>query len=152
MNILPATDVPVNADLDPPRSTSVTSSLDPYYFTTLSHDNSPVNLSGGASPERDFILRDRDGLVGLGELQTPRWTKAPDFLKDIHNDIDDASFTQGHTDRGSVDDRDSPWTIEAVDGELEDAAGTNVRILFFFLVFNAKKVFVDRSLMAPVFP
>lgn len=115
----------VEAEGDIPRSTSATSSLDPYYFTNVSRNDSPVHTTEEGDSVRDSILRDRNGLVGLGELQTPRWSKTANFLKDIHDeaaDDDDDDILRRHTNRPASDnDRDSPWTIEAVDGEPEEA-------------------------------
>lgn len=122
-----------------PRSTSATSSLDPYYFTIPSHNGSPVpplpvdvGKQGTRSPQepstpaRDPALIDRNDLVGVGELRTPRWPKLPSseeslshFATGIHvggksNDV------SGRDESDEDNDRDSPWTIEAVDGEQDD--------------------------------
>lgn len=83
----------VDSEFDPislSRSTSATSSLDPYYFGASESPAPPLPLP--ATPARDI---DRRGLVGVGELTTPRWTR---------------------TDN-EEEEPDSPWTIEAVDGE-----------------------------------
>ena len=126
-------DTITETDRDAPRSTSATSSLDPYYFTNLSRDESPALVTEEGTPSRESILRDRRGLVGLGELQTPRWTEAPSFLKDKYDEAaDDDSEVVLHR-RASIsasdDDRDSPWTIEAIDGELEEAVHVSYHML-----------------------
>jgi dual specificity tyrosine-phosphorylation-regulated kinase 2/3/4 len=80
------------------RPVSASDALDPYYFI---HDPSPVPPLPSADPHtpaRDPGSIDRRGLVGVGELATPRWPR-----DDPHQ-----------VDR---DENDSPWTIEAIDGE-----------------------------------
>ena len=109
------------------------SGLDPYYFGLQSPSDSPVPPLPISTPEhrlafepvtpaRDPAAIDRRGLVGVGELATPRWTRAteytgqddPDARPEVEKDdceevlIDDAE---------EEDEPDSPWTIEAVDGE-----------------------------------
>ncbi|KAL4074596.1 hypothetical protein V8B97DRAFT_1868854 [Scleroderma yunnanense] len=82
-------------DDDDTRPASATSSLDPYYF------------GAGDSP-------DRRGLVGLGELATPRRQSQVD-------DTDDVVVVS--------DPPDSPWTIEAVDGEDDELEVNPTRTL-----------------------
>ncbi|KAJ7490045.1 hypothetical protein B0H11DRAFT_1051727 [Mycena galericulata] len=128
-------------DLEPeyslPRSASATSSLDPYYFGLsdspvpplptgalhLSTTPDQLQPNDPVTPARDPAMIDRRGLVGVGELTTPRWTRAG------HNKEDTVtpglvSLGEGFEDGGPGEDRpdapDSPWTIEAVDGEMSD--------------------------------
>ena len=68
------------------------------------------------TPARDPASIDRRGLVGVGELATPRWTRAPrvddgEDRVDLTLNDDDGDYEQ--------EDPDSPWTIEARDGETE---------------------------------
>lgn len=129
-----------------PRSASATSSLDPYYFGVSTPSDSP-DLSSSpmpmppppslktpelgpfkdpVTPHRDPTAIDRRGLVGVGELTTPRWVRGHDrrdevdvnqqFVEEEEEEIDD------DMDEDKVPDLpDSPWTIEAIDGELDDA-------------------------------
>lgn len=75
------------------------SPLDPYYFGLQSPALSPLPPlppPPDIPPSTpDLPPLDRRTLVGVGELTTPRWDREPDVP-------------------------DSPWTIEAVDGELSD--------------------------------
>ncbi|KAI9569102.1 hypothetical protein HD554DRAFT_2204797 [Boletus coccyginus] len=121
----------------PARPPSATSSLDPYYFGTQS--DSPAMLSvtpetrthsdsSPLTPARDPANIDRQGLVGVGELATPRWGR---LLQRPHenpgDDGDSPPDVLCEEDSAEVvapdhehDGPDSPWTIEAVDGELDD--------------------------------
>ena len=68
------------------------------------------------TPARDPASIDRRGLVGVGELATPRWTRAPR----VDDDEDPADLTVNNDDGDyEQEDPDSPWTIEARDGEIE---------------------------------
>ncbi|KAF9653025.1 hypothetical protein BDM02DRAFT_3159849, partial [Thelephora ganbajun] len=112
----------------PPRSASASSSLDPYYFTAHTPELSPAihlaprtpemrhNVTEPVTPARDPASIDRRGLVGVGELATPRWTRAPRV-----DDGDQVDLTLNN-DNGDYEqeDSDSPWTIEAQDGETEN--------------------------------
>ena len=68
------------------------------------------------TPARDPASIDRRGLVGVGELATPQWTRG--LRADDDEDQVDLAL---HNDDGDYDreDPDSPWTIEARDGEIE---------------------------------
>jgi dual specificity tyrosine-phosphorylation-regulated kinase 2/3/4 len=79
------------------------------------------------TPVRDPANIDRKGLVGVGELSTPRWGK---MLRHTHGDDTEVQDEQIHgedvleedatefiIDEAEKDGPDSPWTIEAVDGE-----------------------------------
>lgn len=141
-----------------PRSVSATSSLDPYYFGVRTPSESPVPPSTAMPPPRRFAPKtpdngafappvtpgkdpasiDRRGLVGVGELATPRWARGErrdeaggdeqaDELDEEDDDDDD--LLVGIADEGAeekdeqdepVDLPDSPWTIEAIDGEGEE--------------------------------
>ncbi|KAI6043104.1 hypothetical protein EDC04DRAFT_3138697 [Pisolithus marmoratus] len=111
------------------RPASATSSLDPYYFGAQTPSDSPPRISPGThtplTPARDI---DRKGLVGVGELATPHWDKIhrpstrqsnPSQDDDHHppclREEDSASLTALENDAP-----DSPWTIEAMDGESDD--------------------------------
>ena len=68
------------------------------------------------TPVRDPASIDRRGLVGVGELATPRWTRAPR----VDDDDDQADLTLNNDTRDyEQEDPDSPWTIEARDGDPE---------------------------------
>jgi dual specificity tyrosine-phosphorylation-regulated kinase 2/3/4 len=119
------------------RSTSATSSLDPYYFGVRSPADSPPPLPDTShfradseirhynppvTPARDPAAIDRRGLVGVGELTTPRWTKVERYggafavgEDELEEDEDDGMDVVIPVEE--KDAPDSPWTIEAVDGE-----------------------------------
>ncbi|KAG6841209.1 hypothetical protein C0991_000871 [Blastosporella zonata] len=120
------------------RSTSVTSTLDPYYFGIRSPTDSPVPplptapMGLSITPEQRYIIEpvtpardpaaiDRRGLVGVGELATPRWTRAetqqiaPPPMPETPEEIEEYEVVV--PDNSEEDAPDSPWTIEAVDGE-----------------------------------
>lgn len=137
-----------------PRSTSATSSLDPYYFTVPSSTVSPIPPlpesdsnsdfdsripSAPFTPARDPASIDRNGLVGVGELHTPRWAKvtAPRSGEDGEREGGDGERSKSPFFEFEVrsapddDDRGSPWTIEAVDGEGEGDDAVEVRCVLF---------------------
>ncbi|KAG6816950.1 hypothetical protein H0H87_001465 [Tephrocybe sp. NHM501043] len=120
------------------RSTSVTSTLDPYYFGIRSPTDSPVpplptapvglsttpehrNIIEPVTPARDPAAIDRRGLVGVGELTTPRWTRAetqeinPPPVLETPKEVEEYEVVV--PEAAEEDLPDSPWTIEAVDGE-----------------------------------
>ncbi|KAJ7349385.1 hypothetical protein DFH08DRAFT_865265 [Mycena albidolilacea] len=121
----------------PPRSASATSSLDPYYFglsdspvpplptatTYLSTTPDQLHSSDPVTPARDPAMIDRRGLVGVGELTTPRWTRAAHNKEDTITPVL-ASLGESFEDLPPEDEHpdapDSPWTIEAVDGEMSE--------------------------------
>jgi dual specificity tyrosine-phosphorylation-regulated kinase 2/3/4 len=135
-------------DLSISRSASTTSSLDPYYFGIRSPSDSPVpplptglvHISSTpeqrpaqdpVTPAKDPATIDRRGLVGVGELMTPRWTRT-----EHNSDVETPSNTEenGEFDvlvsEGTHDDApDSPWTIEAVDSEMSDKEEEEVGLL-----------------------
>lgn len=129
----------------PSRSGSVSSSLDPYYFGIQTPAGSPAqqfpepgfppmtpetrNPNEPVTPGRDPANIDRMGLVGVGELATPRWGKIQRHTHDedtdahneeIHGDVLEEDATELVIDEVDKDGPDSPWTIEAVDGESDD--------------------------------
>lgn len=132
------------ADIEGPRSPSATSSLDPYYFSVQSPSDSPVpalpvSHSMPKTPEmrtphepvtpgRDPAAIDRRGLVGVGELATPRWIRGPRRDEvEIDEQLDEVEEESSQLEEGVVivdepdqDLPDSPWTIEAIDGEPEE--------------------------------
>jgi len=120
------------------RSTSATSSLDPYYFGLQSESESPMPplppaplylsttpdhppLHEPVTPMRNPAAIDRRGLVGVGELATPRWAR-----EDSSHELESASDIEGYdvvvpnNPEDEEDQPDSPWTIEAIDGESSD--------------------------------
>ncbi|KAJ6500330.1 hypothetical protein C8R45DRAFT_977294 [Mycena sanguinolenta] len=117
----------------PPRSASATSSLDPYYFGLSDSPvpplpTAPMNLSttpdqlhrsDPVTPARDPALIDRRGLVGVGELTTPRWTRSHSKEDTITPVLASLGETFENEDE-RPDAPDSPWTIEAVDGEMSE--------------------------------
>jgi len=129
------------------RSASATSSLDPYYFGIHSESDDPIpllpNLYLSATPDYSRIHEpatpankiDRRGLVGVGELATPRWARRDNRSTDEYDLSTTDAEAEGYDvivpEMVEADQPDSPWTIEAVDGELserEDVRG----VIFFF--------------------
>lgn len=127
----PSAFFPADPDDSLPRSPSASDALDPYYFGLQSPALSPLpplppppdfpasspDLSPGPDPRtpaRDPAAIDRRALVGVGELTSPRWANHDQYDQQPGNfDIDMARNQE-------PDVPDSPWTIEAVDGELSD--------------------------------
>ena len=116
----------------PSRSASVASALDSYYFGIGSPSESPVPPASSASthlsvtPDHPFLSEpqtparniDRRGLVGVGELATPRWSRGDNSYYQVTPE--EAENYQPNTPAGQeerADAPDSPWTIEAIDGE-----------------------------------
>lgn len=144
----------VDADQDSlSRPPSSTSSLDPYYFGgAQSPSDSPAqepmlpsitpetrihnHPSSPVTPARDPANIDRNSLVGVGELATPRWGKLMRRAQENPGDDDDNALRiLQEEDNAEVvvpnvepEGPDSPWTIEAVDGELDD----DDQVGFFF--------------------
>ncbi|KZT69063.1 hypothetical protein DAEQUDRAFT_302437 [Daedalea quercina L-15889] len=134
----------LETDTEGPRSPSATSSLDPYYFSVQSPSESPVpslpvshslpktpemrTPREPVTPGRDPAAIDRRGLVGVGELATPRWVRGPRRDEvEIDEQLDEVEEEPSHVEDGIVmvdevdnDLPDSPWTIEAIDGETEE--------------------------------
>lgn len=82
-------------------------------------------LHDPVTPGKDPASIDRRGLVGVGELATPRWTRSE---RQHHHEVDvDERVDEVEEEDDSVqvpasgeyekDMPDSPWTIEAIDGE-----------------------------------
>ncbi|KAF9001996.1 hypothetical protein BDQ17DRAFT_1281080 [Cyathus striatus] len=141
-------------DVSQSRPSSATSSLDPYYFGIQSPSDSPVpplptqpsglnttpdhnQTNEPVTPARNPAAIDRRGLVGVGELATPRWAlsdKASDS-EQMGQLPDTESYHPASPQEGDYDLPDSPWTIEAVDGEssgkeeISDAKPEPVRTL-----------------------
>ncbi|KAF9472607.1 hypothetical protein BDN70DRAFT_886832 [Pholiota conissans] len=120
------------------RPASATSSLDPYYFGIQSESDSPIPpmppppmfLSTTpdptlqiepVTPARNPASIDRRGLVGVGELATPRWTRED---RESEFETHPSTETEGYDlvvpEDIEEDQPDSPWTIEAVDGETSE--------------------------------
>jgi dual specificity tyrosine-phosphorylation-regulated kinase 2/3/4 len=137
VHISPAQEEPsMDHDLPISRSTSTTSSLDPYYFGIRSPSDSPLPpmptclihpsstpdqrpVQDPVTPARDPATIDRRGLVGVGELTTPRWTRTEHRgdMETPDNAEENGEF-EVLVPRVTPDDEpDSPWTIEAVDSE-----------------------------------
>ncbi|KAG6910900.1 hypothetical protein DXG01_006583 [Tephrocybe rancida] len=131
-------DPPPENDYPVSRSTSVTSTLDPYYFGIRSPTDSPVpplplapmglsttpeqrHIIEPVTPARDPATIDRRGLVGVGELTTPRWTRTENYeveptpVLETPKEIEEYEVVVPND--VEEDGPDSPWTIEAVDGE-----------------------------------
>ena len=180
LHVLGVEDTDVDfTDLDHPRSTSATSSLDPYYFGVRTPSESPVPappplprflpktpengpFADPVTPGKDPASIDRRGLVGVGELATPRWARGErrdeieideqvdevdeediDLMPESIDDADDSivndratgkrahhSHKHSHLDDELVDMPDSPWTIEAIDGEQEEADDVSSFVVF----------------------
>lgn len=134
------------------RSASATSSLDPYYFggsdSPVPPLPTPIHLSATpehrsntndpVTPARDPASIDRRGLVGVGELATPRWARTEHGSEELipvpQYDPDDFELRE---ERG--EESDSPWTIEAVDGESsekEDVCASSPLIVVIFLTVS----------------
>lgn len=130
---------PVDSDYPQSRAGSATSSLDPYYFGIQSPSDSPVPplpTSGAFSirtpnrsplqepytPAKDPSSIDRRGLVGVGELTTPRWTRNEQAERTAASvdDNEDYQIVASGNENDEQDVPDSPWTIEAVDGEMSE--------------------------------
>lgn len=129
-------------DSDYPTSRSTSSvSLDPYYFTAQSPSDSPFppplpslrgtpesrSFNEPVTPARDPSSIDRRGLVGVGELATPRWTRSAHNSSEERIPIPEPileSEPYHVIDAAEVEEEeevpDSPWTIEAIDGELSE--------------------------------
>lgn len=144
------------SERDGPRSTSAaSSSLDPYYFTARTPADSPlppmpppplpamlprtpdavVAPMVPITPARNPADIDRRGLVGVGELTTPRWirtTHRPETEDEDRQDTikeeereDFELITRDDVGEENAEDDDaerdgSPWTIEAVDEARDD--------------------------------
>jgi dual specificity tyrosine-phosphorylation-regulated kinase 2/3/4 len=121
----------------PSRSTSATSSLDPYYFSVHSPSGSPAPLlldpaqsrrtpetrqvtNDPVTPHRDPSKIDRRVLHGLGELATPRWSRSVANREDGVHALDQDDLEPALPEEPEDVLSDSPWTIEAVDDEEED--------------------------------
>ncbi|KAI0282612.1 hypothetical protein BGY98DRAFT_898332, partial [Russula aff. rugulosa BPL654] len=121
----------------PSRSTSATSSLDPYYFSVHSPSGSPAAplpdpaqscrtpetrqvTNDPVTPHRDPSKIDRRVLHGLGELATPRWSRSVANREDGVHGLDQDDLEPALPEEPEDVLSDSPWTIEAVDGEEED--------------------------------
>ncbi|KIL00634.1 hypothetical protein PAXRUDRAFT_129338 [Paxillus rubicundulus Ve08.2h10] len=129
------------------RPGSATSSLDPYYFGAQTPSDSPAlqlpeptflsttpetctphEPLPPLTPARDPASIDRKGLVGVGELATPRWGKSVRRAEESHDNQDDNVLDVLQEEDSSEvmvphvgnDGPDSPWTIEAVDGEFDN--------------------------------
>ncbi|KAJ7074410.1 hypothetical protein C8F01DRAFT_1100425 [Mycena amicta] len=118
------------------RSESATSgsSLDPYYFgisdspipplptAHLSTTPEQLHSSDPVTPARsDPALIDRRGLVGVGELSTPRWTRSH------HDTVTPILDSLGEDADEPPDAPDSPWTIEAVESDKEELVPRTIR-------------------------
>jgi dual specificity tyrosine-phosphorylation-regulated kinase 2/3/4 len=156
------------------RSTSATSSVNPYYFGVRSPVDSPVPPLPGTTypssspdlrhftepitPARDPSAIDRRGLIGVGELATPRWTQAERYMEDDF--IEDHEHGQDSSGEGldlvipdhENDVPDSPWTIEAVDGESDDREETIERVRNNFISLNHPRLMLRLPLDASCHP
>lgn len=137
VNISITEDSSVEPDQTVSRSASATSSLDPYYFGIQSESDSPIPpmppaslylsttpdhplLNEPVTPARNPAMIDRRGLVGVGELATPRWARGGDSRIDPEEPASDGEIETYDViipEDVEEDQPDSPWTIEAIDGE-----------------------------------
>lgn len=139
MNISSVDDAPLERDQTTSRSASTTSSLDPYYFGAQSEYDSPLPpmppvpaylsttpdpplLLEPVTPARNPAAIDRRGLVGVGELATPRWAREERTSdhEELPSDYEIEGYEIVVPDEIEDDQPDSPWTIEAVDGEMSE--------------------------------
>ncbi|TFK72601.1 hypothetical protein BDN72DRAFT_836165 [Pluteus cervinus] len=96
------------------RSASSTSSLDPYYFGT----SSPVNSFAPQVPGEAGNSTDSGLVSRIDDAQTAIDPSHQNSSKEM---MDSEGFEVVHPQDGDPDDDpDSPWTIEAIDGELSD--------------------------------
>ena len=105
---------PLELDSEISRSTSATSTLDPYYFSVF---------SGGDSPAPP--LPEAEGKKAPVEEASPRWpvdeTHGSNSDDNAERNLDGSNeFAIEIKDVADIDDRGSPWTIEAIDGEADD--------------------------------
>lgn len=147
LQVVPADEPPTDVETDVPRSASATSSLDPYYFGVHTPSESPIppvppvpsvpktpemRHYEPVTPGRDPAAIDRRILVGVGELATPRWARGvrnDEYEFATQERVDEVNEEELIEVGGLEDERnsDSPWTIEAIDGEQDDK--TEVRTL-----------------------
>ncbi|KJA27320.1 hypothetical protein HYPSUDRAFT_131397 [Hypholoma sublateritium FD-334 SS-4] len=139
MNISSADDTSTDLEQSTSRPASATSSLDPYYFGIQSESDSPMPpmppmpaylsttpdpplLVEPVTPARNPASIDRRGLVGVGELTTPRWAREDSGSdnEELLSDPEAEGYELVIPDDIQEDQPDSPWTIEAVDGELSE--------------------------------
>lgn len=92
----------------------------------MTGENMPIDTP--VTPFRDRSIPDRGNLIGVGELASPFWTQTFDpsrsasnpqdgvFENDSIDDFDTLDILIEREDNGS----DSPWTIEAIDGDGEE--------------------------------
>ncbi|KAH9951979.1 hypothetical protein B0H21DRAFT_684108 [Amylocystis lapponica] len=81
------------------------------------------SLPDPVTPGRDPSAIDRRGLVGVGELATPRWVRGErrgsvevdEPVDEVDEEDAGDAVILGEEDEGDLP--DSPWTIEAIDGE-----------------------------------
>ncbi|TDL27191.1 hypothetical protein BD410DRAFT_739913 [Rickenella mellea] len=134
----------IESEPDIPRSTSATSSLDPYYFTISSRNHSPIPpLPDGAplsvdtcsdshhpelplTPAKDPASIDRHDLIGVGDLATPRWkvdenTEDATGMRHVVDEEFEQNLVQHAEETCENHSPESPWTIEAVDGEIDES-------------------------------
>lgn len=163
-----------------PRSPSATSSLDPYYFGVSTPSESPVQSSpmphyalktpemgpyhlDPVTPGKDPASIDRRGLVGVGELATPRWARGErrdeieideqvdEVDEEALEDNNDDSIARGPEQDEELDLPDSPWTIEAIDGEPEENDEVRTRCRTFASLLS-DAVLLDSFLMCTLQP
>ena len=82
------------------------------------------------TPHRDPSKIDRRILHGLGELATPRWTRSVAHREDDIHGLDQDDLEPPLPEEPEDIDSDSPWTIEAVDGEDDDEERDQVHLSF----------------------
>jgi dual specificity tyrosine-phosphorylation-regulated kinase 2/3/4 len=162
----------LDAEIELPRSASATSSLDPYYFGAGTPSESPIPSVSGAhlflktpemqtaqepvTPVRDPAAIDRRGLVGVGELATPRWVRGS--RRDVvgaasisgqlvevdegdYNVKDEELFVDAQEKDSDLP--DSPWTIEAIDGEQDESEEVGVNSQTALILIADAPQFLD---------
>lgn len=104
------------------------------YLSSITPDHSVPNEP--VTPVRNPAMIDRRGLIGVGELTTPRWART-----EADNEPDlptQGGELEGYdvivSDDVEEDQPDSPWTIEAVDGESSEKEEKEEVISFNFLL------------------
>ena len=109
------------------------------YLSSITPDHSVPNEP--VTPVRNPAMIDRRGLVGVGELTTPRWARTetdnePD-LPTQEGELD--GYDVIVSDDVEEDQPDSPWSIEAVDGESsekEEVVSFNLRLGRYLFLYK----------------
>ncbi len=96
------------------------------------------------TPARDPASIDRNGLVGVGELHTPRWSKSVSYSFNVPGREDEG--VSSPPVEAPDDGRGTPWTIEAVDGEEgEESQNDAPHAQYFAPGLHARPSIADES-------